>query len=287
MSLLSPQLEAFIAIAQCKTVHGAANILHITQTAVTQRIRGLEAKLKTTLFIRSRRGMLLTQEGEALIRYCQAARALEGEALATIQGAAIETEINLAITGPTSIMRARIIPKCILILKKFPQLSMRFDIDDIEERQQKLKTGHTDFAIIQKQDVAKEMAFKNLKSEQYILVCCKAWKNRKLRDIITSERIIDFNPHDSMTFNYLKKYELFEGTQHQRHFVNRTESLATMVTAGLGYTTLAKEFAKPYIEDGSLIALNSGKTFDHSYVLAWYARPEPPRYFAAIVSAIE
>lgn len=53
MSLLSPQLKAFMAIIDAKTVHAAASILNITQTAVTQRLRNLEAQLKTTLFIRS------------------------------------------------------------------------------------------------------------------------------------------------------------------------------------------------------------------------------------------
>src|SRR5262245_44627485 len=106
MSLLSPQLEAFVTIARHKTVHGAAVALHITQTAVTQRIRMLESRLGTTLFIRTRRGMMLTTEGEALLRYCQAASELEGEALAIIQGAAKETAIRFCITGPTSIMHS-------------------------------------------------------------------------------------------------------------------------------------------------------------------------------------
>ena len=41
MSLLSPQLQAFLAVAEHKTVHGAAGDLYITQTAVTQRILSL------------------------------------------------------------------------------------------------------------------------------------------------------------------------------------------------------------------------------------------------------
>lgn len=46
MSLLPPALEAFLAIAQLKTVHGAARQLHMTQTAITQRIRSLESRLR-------------------------------------------------------------------------------------------------------------------------------------------------------------------------------------------------------------------------------------------------
>lgn len=42
MSLLSPSLEAFLAVVRHKTVHGAAATIHLMQTAVTQRIRSVE-----------------------------------------------------------------------------------------------------------------------------------------------------------------------------------------------------------------------------------------------------
>src|SRR6185295_10035385 len=126
MSLLSPQLLAFMAVAKHKSVHSAANAIHITQTAVTQRLHLLEKKLSTTLFIRTRRGMVLTPEGEALLRYCHAVGELEGEALAKITDAGIENDIRICITGPSSIMRARIITQCFAIMKKFPHLLIQF-----------------------------------------------------------------------------------------------------------------------------------------------------------------
>ena len=179
MSLLSPQLQAFYTIANCKTVHGAASLIHITQTAVTQRIRSLEAQLQTTLFIRSRKGMLLTPEGQALLRYCRAAAELEGAALAKIHGSAIQTEILVTISSPSSIMQSRIIQKCMTIRAKFPQLLFYFDVNDEENRHQLLKSGKCDFAVIQPEDCAKEMEFKELKAEKYILVCSKKWENRR------------------------------------------------------------------------------------------------------------
>src|SRR5277367_1249238 len=113
MSLLGPSLEAFLAVAKKQTVHGAAKELGLTQTGVTQRIRSLEAFLSATLFLRSRRGMQLTHEGQALLRYCQAARDLEGEALARIQGAGQRAEVRVQLTGPTSLLVSRVIPQCV------------------------------------------------------------------------------------------------------------------------------------------------------------------------------
>ena len=50
VSLLSPPLEAFFTVATCQTVHGAAKLLHITQTGVAQRIRTLEQALSQRPF---------------------------------------------------------------------------------------------------------------------------------------------------------------------------------------------------------------------------------------------
>ncbi|PIZ04055.1 MAG: LysR family transcriptional regulator [Gammaproteobacteria bacterium CG_4_10_14_0_8_um_filter_38_16] len=286
MSLLSPNLIAFMAIVKHKTVHGAADAIHLTQTAVTQRIRSLEKQLKTTLFVRTRRGMVLTQEGEALWRYCMAAKSLEGEALARIQKTGTETEIELTISAPASMMHSRVLPACLPIMEKFPNLLMHFDVDDIDERHEKLRAGLADLVVLRDNDLRPEMQHKVLHPEEYVLVGSVKWKGRRLRDIIKNERIIDFDQTDTVTFDYLKQHGLFDQAQHSRYFANRTDNMALMVANGIGYTTLAKEFAKPYVDSNALIILNQAKTLNISQVLAWFDRPEPPKYFSAVVKAI-
>lgn len=287
MSLLSPVLEAFLSIAKHKTVHAAAKELHLTQTAVTQRIRALEGKLKTTLFTRTRRGMMLTHEGEALLRYCHAAKALENETLSAMYGTDDENHVECCITAPTSIMRSRVIPRCFSIIKTYPQLLLQFHVNDQENRVRALRSGEAQLAIILTEHVTAEMKQKELAPEQYVLVAPSTWKKRKLRDIIQSERIIDFEPADPMTFNYLKQFELFQFARHERYFANRTDLLCMMVRNGIGYGVLTREFAKPYIQSGELMMLNSGQCYDHYMSLAWYERHEPPAYFKALIEAIQ
>lgn len=286
MSLLSPQLEAFLAVAKYKTVYGAASSIYLTQTAVTQRIRSLERELQTTLFIRTRRGMLLTKEGEALLHYCQATKELEGEAIAKIQEAGLQSEIEITITSPSSIMRSRIIPNCLPVMRSYPNLLINFDVKDMENRHQSLRMGQCDFAIVGKENLTAEMAFKKLKPEEYVLVCSSKWCKRKLQQIIRNERIIDFEPGDRITLAYLKQYNLLEQAKHSRYFANSTDNLALLVAEGIGYTTLAKEFAMPYIASGQLIILNKGLIYEVTPILAWYKRHEAPKYFSAIIDAL-
>src|SRR5690606_8099108 len=98
--------------------------------------------------------------GEALLRYCQAAQDLEGQALAKIKGAATQTEVRVTMSGPSSIMRSRIIPQCLPILRQFPKLLLNFEITDEENRHQHLKAGKCQFAVIQEEDTAREMDYK-------------------------------------------------------------------------------------------------------------------------------
>ena len=275
-----------MAIVKEKTVHAAAVVLCVTQTAVTQRIKGLEARLKTTLFIRSRRGMELTHEGEALLRYCQAAVDLEGQTLAQIQGLGVDSEVTMTFCCPTSIMRSRVIPACLPLMNDYPELLFEFQIFDQELRQQRLKLGEADFVIVQKQDLADEMAHKMLKPESYVLVASASWKGRKLQAILREERIIDFDPSDQVSIRYLQEHDLLENTRAGRYFVDHTEMIAELVCQGVGYTALTREFVKPYVEAGEMMVLNGSKTYSVQPYLAWYQRPEPPRYFQQIIDAI-
>jgi len=287
MRLLSPQLQAFLAVVNCKTVHGAADCLHLTQTAVTQRIRALEKQLSTCLFVRSRRGMLLTKEAEALLRYCLEVQELEGAALSSIAGIGTEKNISLCMTGPYTIMHSRVIPRCTQVMKKFTRLLMQFDINDNDNRVKSLRQGDSQLAIIEKHTLSDEMEFKELKPEHYTLVVSSKWKHRRLRDVVKNERIIDFDPQDQMTFNYLNQFDLSDQINQDRYFVNRTDILAAMIADGLGYGVLPVEFARPYLGNKQLIALNSGKTYPHPLVLAWFPRHQQPDYFSALINACE
>ncbi len=286
MSLLDPQLHAFLAIVKQGTVHAAATSIHLTQTAVTQRIRGLEQRLHATLFIRTRRGMALTPEGEALLHYCRSVQVMEGETLSKFKGLGQTYITDLKISAPSSLMRSRIIPACIPIMKKFPNLLMHYSVNDVESRHLALQQGECDFAICIPQHVSLEMACKTLMPEEYILVATQKWEKRKLTDVIKSEHIIDFNVQDNMTFNYLRHYGLLRNADKNRHFVNNIEALVELVSSGVGYTVLTKEMFALFAKPKKLIALNQGKKLFSPLSLCWYPRPILPPYFKWVIDSI-
>ncbi|KAF7962657.1 hypothetical protein AWV80_19205 [Cupriavidus sp. UYMU48A] len=62
------QLQQFVALAETGNFHRAAERLHMAQPPLSISIRKLEEQLGTPLFVRTPRGVRLTQAGEAALQ---------------------------------------------------------------------------------------------------------------------------------------------------------------------------------------------------------------------------
>lgn len=61
------ELQAFVAVAESSSFSHAADVLHITQPAISKRISNLETQLGIRLFDRIGRSVMLTEGGRALM----------------------------------------------------------------------------------------------------------------------------------------------------------------------------------------------------------------------------
>src|SRR5437660_624695 len=66
-----PQIETFLAVATFGGFHRAAEALRVSQPAVSARIKALEESLGVMLFVRSRRGLILSEPGRVLRPYAE------------------------------------------------------------------------------------------------------------------------------------------------------------------------------------------------------------------------
>lgn len=60
-------IQAFLAVAECGSFGLAAARLHLSQTAISHRMRKLEESLGVQLIVRTSRGITLTEAGDALL----------------------------------------------------------------------------------------------------------------------------------------------------------------------------------------------------------------------------
>jgi len=77
-------LQCFLAVAQHGSLQKAADVLAVTQPAVSKTLKELEDLLAVRLFERGRRGAVPTREGEAFLRHAGASVSALREAVASV-----------------------------------------------------------------------------------------------------------------------------------------------------------------------------------------------------------
>lgn len=102
--MFNPQLTVFVRVADLGSFNKAAETLYISPTAVMKQVNALEKHLDLTLFVRGRRGVTLTPEGQVIYRHAlrmfeQSDQALQ-EARAAADFAATTFCVGTSILNP-------------------------------------------------------------------------------------------------------------------------------------------------------------------------------------------
>src|SRR5215217_7656193 len=93
------QLEALVAIADHGTFDAAARTLHVTPSAVSQRIRALESSIGQVVVQRST-PCRPTAAGEVLLRLARQARLLQDEAAEALRsGHGLQADLPVAVNA--------------------------------------------------------------------------------------------------------------------------------------------------------------------------------------------
>lgn len=125
----------------------AADVLHLTQPAVTARIRGLETQLGAQLFTREARGMRLTKRGELLLRHAERLDAL-ADAIErdVIDPEAIEGLLRI---GASETIAQTWLPDFVeAIHRRWPRLTIELDVDVTIALRERLLEGRLDLGLL-------------------------------------------------------------------------------------------------------------------------------------------
>jgi DNA-binding transcriptional LysR family regulator len=106
-------LRAFVAVVERGSVTGAAQLLNLTQAAVSQQVKRLEELFDTELFERQHKRLTLKPNGERLIAHAQRLIALNDEVWSAMSKPAYAGEVRLGV--PHDIVGPYLPP----ILKRF------------------------------------------------------------------------------------------------------------------------------------------------------------------------
>ncbi len=126
------KLKSFHAAAEAGSLTGAAELLNLSQSAVSRQISALEADLGIKLFHRHTRGLLLTEPGRVLFEAAVEVSARVTLAEAHLQDLRDEPSGALRVTAPTALGAIWLAPRLARFTAAFPQIKLHLLLADHE-----------------------------------------------------------------------------------------------------------------------------------------------------------
>ncbi len=120
-------LPAFRAVARLQNLRAAAEQLHLTHSAVSQQIRGLEEQLGFDLFDRRGRRVVLNAAGVALLRSVEPAMAQLDDGVQAAAAAASGSAQRLRVTLLPSFANRWLMPRMGRWRERHPRLALEID----------------------------------------------------------------------------------------------------------------------------------------------------------------
>jgi DNA-binding transcriptional LysR family regulator len=155
--------RSFIEVYRVGTVSGAAQVLHLTQPAVSQHIAALESALGQPLFQRMPRQMLPTDKGKRL--YTEIAEAIEKLESITLHSSNNAPQV-IRIGSPQEFFAERILNQ----LPLSENLLYRVQFGLTKDLIQQLLTGQLDAVIATQKIMRSELAHQLVHEENFWLV---------------------------------------------------------------------------------------------------------------------
>lgn len=142
------RLRILREVAQRGSFSGAADSLHLTQSAISQQIAALERETGATLIDRNRGNLRLTDPGAALVGHADAVIARLGEAerelheIAGLRGGSVRM-VSFPTAGATVVIKA-----VASFRRKYPDIGIQLTEAEPEASIPQLRAGEHDLALV-------------------------------------------------------------------------------------------------------------------------------------------
>lgn len=140
--------KVFYIVAKNGSISAAANILFISQPAITFQIKKLEEQLGVSLFIRTKHGVILTEEGKVLFNYVKKGieNIINGEnAISNLKNLESGT-IRIGVS--TTICRYILMPSLEKFHEKYPKIDIQINNNLSDNLLKELRNGNLDILIM-------------------------------------------------------------------------------------------------------------------------------------------
>ena len=247
-------LRTFLELHRIRHFGRTADALHLTQAAVSSRLKSLETQLGVTLFERSRREMRLTPEGARLIRHSE--RLLAGWRVARQDVSLAEASEQIVVGGSLRLWDVLLQPWLHDLRRAYASMAIIAEAQTPEVLTRRLIDGTLDVAIMLEPAQLDIMHIRRISTLEF--VCVSNVRNVHIKEALQRGYVfVDWG--------------LSFGLDHRRAFPDAPEAMTRVSHAKMAYeylisvggsAYLPKRMVEKDIEFGLLYPVRNAPVFE-------------------------
>ncbi len=241
-------VRTLLAVVDEQSFDAAAAVLHVTPSAVSQRVKALEQRTGRVLLLRTK-PVRLTDSGKVIVRFARSLSQLEQDARTELglDGAAGPTTLSIAVNADS------LATWFLSALGRVPaELGIRFDLrrEDQDHTAVLLREGLVMAAVTASPQPVQGCSSHRLGKMRYRAMASPAFAERWLADAPLAQALpeaptILFDRKDDLQDRFLRSLTRRRGATAIRHHIPASESFVDAVTAGLGWGMVPEAQAAP------------------------------------------
>ena len=266
-------LAALDKVVSEQSFERAAQQLHLTQSAVSQRIKQLELRLAQPLLVRGQ-PPLPTEAGHRLLTHYRQVSQLESAVMADLLPDAPQKPLTVTIVTNADSLATWLIPALTPLLHSHP-IELNLLIEDESRSLERLKRGEAFGAISLHAEPPTGCRSDALGQMDYLLVATPEFKQRYFAQGLSLAALqlspaVAFDQRDDMHARYIEQHFGLPPGDYPCHAVRSAEAFVAIARSGAAYCLIPKLMIEKDLQTGSLIELYpQGKLTEPLYWHRW------------------
>lgn len=259
--MLDPKLDTLLLVAEKRNFTRAAQALSLTQPAVSHHISQLEQELEVRLFVRGNGDLMLTPEGETVLRYVRRMKALEKKMAEELQEAGrrlTRLRIGITHTAESSIV-AEVLAR---YTNENPGISITIVTDNINNLYDMLENFELDLAVVEGRSTRPELSALMLDTDYLVCVLANthplSHSSMITLDEIRQEKLILRLPNSETRVRFESALAAIGESIADFQVILEVDNVATikdLIRKNLGISILARSACMDELRKGKLTAL--------------------------------
>lgn len=255
------QVRTLLAVVDAGTFDAAAAVLHVTPSAVSQRVKALEQRTGSVLVTRTK-PVRVTDSGQVVVRFARRLAALERDARAELGMSGEPVRVPIAVNADS--LSTWFLPALAGVVAD-PPICFELHREDQEHTTTLLREGRVMAAVTSSAAPVQGCSVRPLGALRYLPLAhpefVARWFTGALRHDLATAPVVLFDDHDDLQDAFVRLLG-GDGAGPLRHYVPASEMVVAAVEAGLGWGMVPEVQAAAGLRDGTLVPLVRNRPVD-------------------------